>query len=57
MGLAVARQLAEKGANIVIIAREEQRLIEALKHIQVCHPFIIANPFDRCWAFPSFLLP
>ncbi|KAI1123036.1 NAD(P)-binding protein [Nemania abortiva] len=40
MGLAVGRQLAEKGANIVIVAREKQRLVEGLKHIQegALHP-------------------
>ncbi|KAJ8132063.1 hypothetical protein O1611_g1566 [Lasiodiplodia mahajangana] len=40
MGLAVGRQLAEKGANIVIVAREKQRLIDGIKHIQegALHP-------------------
>jgi short-subunit dehydrogenase len=36
MGRAVARQLAEKGANIIIVARDEVKLAEATKYISVC---------------------
>ncbi|KAI0184476.1 hypothetical protein EV127DRAFT_444209 [Xylaria flabelliformis] len=40
LGLAVGRQLAERGANVVIVARDQQRLVEGLKHIQqgALHP-------------------
>ncbi|KAI1125670.1 NAD(P)-binding protein [Nemania abortiva] len=40
MGLAVGRQLAEKGANVVIVARNKQKLIEGLEHIRsgALHP-------------------
>ncbi|KAI1328073.1 hypothetical protein F5Y16DRAFT_164938 [Xylariaceae sp. FL0255] len=40
LGLAVGRQLAEKGANVVIVARDGQRLTEGLKHVQegALHP-------------------
>ncbi|KAI1771416.1 NAD(P)-binding protein [Hypoxylon cercidicola] len=34
MGLAVGRQLAEKGANVAIVARDQDRLLQALEHIQ-----------------------
>ncbi|KAK6821766.1 hypothetical protein PG987_014591 [Apiospora arundinis] len=32
MGLAVARQLAEKGANVVIVARDQSKLLESLQY-------------------------
>lgn len=35
MGLAVARQLAEKGANVIIVARGEEKLLRGVAHIQV----------------------
>ena len=35
MGKAVGRLLAEKGANVVIIARNTEKLEEALKYISV----------------------
>ncbi len=38
MGLAAGRQLAEKGANVVIVARDKKKLLEALEHIRVRHP-------------------
>ncbi|KAI1380124.1 NAD(P)-binding protein [Hypoxylon crocopeplum] len=34
MGLAVGRQLAEKGANVVIIARDVEKLRQGIEHIQ-----------------------
>lgn len=35
MGLSVARQLAAKGANVIIIARSQQKLDAALAEIKV----------------------
>lgn len=35
MGRGVAKILAQKGANIVIVARNQQRLAEAVKYISV----------------------
>ena len=35
MGLAVARQLAEKGANVVIVARDEVKLLESVTYVKV----------------------
>lgn len=35
MGLSVARQLASKGANVIIIARSQQKLDAALAEIKV----------------------
>ncbi|KAI1419668.1 hypothetical protein F5Y12DRAFT_209785 [Xylaria sp. FL1777] len=37
MGLAVGQQLANKGANIVIIARDQGKLLRALEDIRVSH--------------------
>ncbi|KAK6854949.1 NAD(P)-binding protein [Apiospora arundinis] len=34
MGLAVARQLAEKGANVVIVARDQSKLLESLQYVK-----------------------
>lgn len=39
MGLCVARQLAEKGANVVVVARSEEKLRKALAHVKVCTGF------------------
>lgn len=36
MGLGAARQLAEKGANVVIVARDQDKLHQAIEHIRVC---------------------
>ena len=36
MGKAVGRLLAEKGANVIIVARNAGRLEEALRYISVC---------------------
>lgn len=36
MGKAVGRLLAEKGANVIIVARNVEKLEEALKYISVC---------------------
>ncbi|KAI1759474.1 NAD(P)-binding protein [Hypoxylon sp. FL1150] len=33
-GLAAGRQLAEKGANVVIVARDQEKLLQAIEHIQ-----------------------
>ncbi|KAL8997750.1 MAG: hypothetical protein Q9188_006249 [Gyalolechia gomerana] len=38
MGRSVARLLAQKGANVVIVARNIQRLEEALEHITTSPP-------------------
>lgn len=35
MGRAVAKILAEKGANVIIVARNEMKLAEAFKYISV----------------------
>lgn len=35
MGLSAAKMLSAKGANIIIVARNQQRLDEALKQISV----------------------
>lgn len=37
MGLAVGQQLAGKGANVVIIARDQGKLLRAIEEIQVSH--------------------
>ena len=37
MGKSVAIQLAKKGANILIVARNVEKLQAALKEISVCH--------------------
>ncbi|KAK7930981.1 NAD(P)-binding protein [Apiospora marii] len=34
MGLAVARQLAERGANVVIVARDQTKLLESLAYVK-----------------------
>lgn len=36
MGKAVGRLLAEKGANVVIVSRNAEKLQDALKYIRVC---------------------
>ena len=36
MGKAVGKLLAEKGANVIIVARNIEKLEEALKYISVC---------------------
>lgn len=36
MGKAVGRLLAEKGANVIIVARNAEKLEGALKYISVC---------------------
>lgn len=40
MGRGVAKILAQKGANIVIVARNQQRLAEAVKYISVSGSFM-----------------
>lgn len=35
MGRGVAKLLAQKGANVVIVARNQEKLDEALKYISV----------------------
>lgn len=39
MGRAVASQLAQKGANIVIVARNVKKLQDATEQIKVCAAF------------------
>lgn len=36
MGRGLAKLLAQKGANVVIVARNKQKLEDALKYISVC---------------------
>ena len=36
MGRAVAKLLSEKGANVVIVARNKKKLEDALRYISVC---------------------
>lgn len=36
MGRGLGKLLAQKGANVVIVARNQQKLDEALKYISVC---------------------
>jgi len=36
MGRSVARQLAERGANVIIVARDVTKLQEATEYISVC---------------------
>ena len=38
MGLSVAKKLAEKGANIIIVARSVGKLEEAIAQLQVRPP-------------------
>ncbi len=41
MGKSVATLLARKGANVLIVARNVQKLEDALKEIAVCHSMVI----------------
>ncbi|KAI8628487.1 NAD(P)-binding protein [Xylariaceae sp. FL1651] len=34
MGLAVARQLAERGANVAIVARDQSKLLQGVQHVK-----------------------
>ena len=36
MGKAAGRLLAEKGANVIIVSRNAEKLQDALKYIRVC---------------------
>ena len=36
MGRSVARELAQKGANVIIVARETEQLKESVQYISVC---------------------
>lgn len=36
MGRGLAKLLAEKGANVVIVARNKQKLEDAMRYISVC---------------------
>ena len=52
MGKAVGRLLAEKGANVIIVSRNAEKLQDALKYIRVClrkHYVVqmIANIIER----------
>lgn len=46
MGRGVAKILAQKGANIVIVARNQGRLADALAYVSV-RDKIIAHPIRR----------
>jgi short-subunit dehydrogenase len=37
MGLQVARQLAVRGANVVIVARDQEKLRQGIEYIMVRH--------------------
>lgn len=41
MGLAVARQLAEKGASVVLVARDEGKLLKGIAHVKVRRHFLL----------------
>ena len=43
MGRGVAKILAQKGANIVIVARNQGRLAEALAVVSVCDMMIVQS--------------
>ncbi len=47
MGRSVARQLAEKGANVIIVARNVDRLKEAIAYISVCSNISFASMLTR----------
>lgn len=48
MGKAVGRLLAEKGADVIIVARNVTKLEGALKHISVCpRKHCIASNFAK----------
>ena len=36
MGRSVARELAQKGANVIIVARDTEQLKESVQYISVC---------------------
>jgi short-subunit dehydrogenase len=48
MGLAVARQLAEKGASVVIVARNEEKLLKGIAHVKVSRKLCPAWCEGRC---------
>ncbi len=52
LGLAAARQLAEKGANVVIVARNADKLKAALERISVCLLLNIKRVGKRSAATP-----
>ena len=43
MGRSVGRLLAEKGANVMIVARDPEKLKEALEYISVRLPVHVAH--------------
>lgn len=47
MGRGLAKLLAEKGAHVVIVARNQRKLDEALKYIKVS-PLLSANGKKLC---------
>jgi short-subunit dehydrogenase len=50
MGLAAGRQLAEKGANVVIVARDQGKLREGVEYISVRSHMVflyIFHPMQR----------
>ena len=47
MGLEAARQLSAKGANVIIVARNQQKLEAALKGITVRLPTFFFTPSCR----------
>lgn len=45
MGRGLGKLLAQKGAHVVIVARNKDKLDEALEYISVCSMPIKPNPF------------
>lgn len=46
MGRALGKLLAQKGANVVIVARNKDKLAQALEYISVCVPSVMASPYS-----------
>ena len=58
MGRSVAKILAQKGANIVIVARNVEKLESALQEIKVIdHPLDTAVPVLTCLPRPQLQTP
>lgn len=46
MGRGLGKLLSQKGANIVIVARNKQKLEDALKYIGVCYRLLTMSVFN-----------
>ena len=49
MGKSVARQLAEKGANVIIVARDKAKLKDAIVYISVRAISALPKPTKSQW--------